>query len=261
MEAQPQNYQTWLSNRLTDMKKKNASLSLRSVASILKISPASLSQVISGKRPMSKRTALRLADYFSLSPDETKELLYSTMKTHEPQAFKKRKPRIRKDELKRLEEDEFKLVSDWYHYAILSLSAINTNSSDPKWIADRLGITEKEAQEGFDRLERMKLIERNSTGFIQISQPLTTTQDVPSSAIRKHHKQNLQLAEKSLDRDSVDERAFGGVTMAIDKKDLNEAKKMLRNFRRRFWKKMESNSPTSVYTLALQFFPVMKETR
>ena len=253
--------QEWLANRLTMMQQKNPAISMRSMASILKISPACLSLVMNGRRPMSKRLALRLSDYFCLSSEETKDLIYSSMKKAEPTEFKKRTSRIKKDEIKVLDEDQFRIVSDWYHYAILSLSGIKSNQADPKWIAGRLGITEFVAAEAFERLERLKLIERKGKGFRQLSKPLTTSHDTPNSALRHFHKQNLALAEKAIDEVPVKKRDFGGLTLAFDKKKLPKAKKMLLNFRRRFWKEMENESlnPNSVYTLGIQFFPVSKE--
>ena len=63
-----------------------------------------------------------------------------------------------------LQIDIFNLISDWHHYAILSLGDIKPNRANPKWISAQLGITLRDASNAFDRLLRLGLIKKKN-GF------------------------------------------------------------------------------------------------
>ena len=53
----------------------------------------------------------------------------------------------------------------------------------------------------------------------------------------------------------MDERDFSGITMAINVEKLDEAKEMIRAFRRKLCKFLETGKKTEVYTLRVQLFP------
>ena len=54
--------------------------------------------------------------------------------------------------------DTFAVISDWYHYAILSLLEVTDARLDPRWISKRLGINRLEARLAIERLKRLSLI-------------------------------------------------------------------------------------------------------
>ena len=82
--------------------------------------------------------------------------------------------------------------------------------------------------------------------------------DIPSAAIRKHHSQNLSLAEQSLHRDSVEHREFGSVTMAVNPEKLAQAKAILLKTRKKISDLLEMGELSEVYTLSFQLFPLTK---
>jgi len=244
------NYRQVLLSELATRKTANPRFSLRAFARVLDMSPALLSQLISGKKNLSKKQASKIASKLMLSPKEKLNLFFAINPDLINEKNQKNSARI-------LEEDQFALISEWYHYGILSLGDLPRNKANPKWIAKHLQIDEIDAIKAFDRLLRMELIEINSNGgFKQIKGPLDTLTDVPSPAIRKYHKQNLELAKEKIDTIDVHLREYCSMTMSIDKDDLHKAKKLIEEFRQKFCSELETQSKNSVYTISIQFFPI-----
>ena len=242
----------YLKAELARRKEINPLFSLRAFARILDISPAQLSQILSGKRHLTTGTATKLAQALKLSPMEKEKFLESA----NPDAVKKKRRRLCDHERKKLLEDEFRLICDWKHFAILSLSEIEGHKSDIKWIAKKLNISVQDAAGAIERLLRMKLIEIKKSKIKQIVAPLMTTNDIKSDSIRRSHHQNLLLAQEKLDSVDISKREFTTITMASDAQKIKEAKKMIREFKRELMEFLEEGEKTEVYTLAIQLFPL-----
>ncbi len=245
-------YRNWLLDELCTRKETNSSYSLRAFAKYLKVNPATLSQVFSGKRGFSKKNALKVAQKFSLTPIETKKLLSTIRRETVDQDDSD-------DQVLQLENDRFKAISDWYHYGILSLAKLKNNEANAKWISDQLNISVPEAKAAMERLKRLKYLAIENGKLVrQLPKPLSISSESPSPAIRKYHKQNLKLAERAIEDIPMHERELSATTMAIDPKKINEASKMMTKFKRQFSRTMESGKQERVYTLSMQFFPLSK---
>ncbi len=239
-----------LKQELSDRKRKNSMYSLRAFARDLGIGSTSLSDALANKRKISKRNIQKIANKLALTPAQVDLIINETKENYVKNG----------EEVERLqvEEDTFRLISDWYYLAILNLSKISDNQSDHKWVANRLGISELEAENAISRLLRIGLLKISDNKLIRTSLPISTTRNIPSSAIQKHHKNNLELAEKSLEQDNVHVREFSSVTMAINLEKLPEAKEILMKAKRKVSKLLESGDPKEVYVLSFQVFPLTR---
>jgi transcriptional regulator with XRE-family HTH domain len=230
---------------------KNQSYSLRGFARDLKLSPAALSEVLNRKRALSKKNLLKICERLGLSPSQRVALLSEKSSDSS---------NISDSAFLLLKEDTFQLMSSWYYMAILSLAETQDASADARAIATRLGIKEFEAKEALAALIRLKFIQIVSGCLKRTIQQVTTSSDVPSSAIRKYHSENLKRADESLQRDAVEIRDFSSINMAMDPDLLPEAKDMIKKFRRRLSRFLESGKKKEVYTIAIQLFPVSRPT-
>ncbi len=246
------NYQVLLKAQLSERQKKNPRFSLRAFSKMLAISPAQLSSLISGRKKLTPKLASRIIESLDLDHDSYSSLI-EEMVPHP------RKAKIQLPELQVLPEDEFKLISDWVHFAILSLAHTKRNLADINWIAKKLVITPKAAREAFQRLHKLGLVKNQGAGFIQTSRPLTTTADIPSKVIRDYHKQNLHLALEKIDRVSVEKREYSSITMAVDPKKIAKAKKMINDFKQKLCLELESGATSEVYTFSMQLFPLTQQ--
>lgn len=235
-----------LKNELKERQERNPSFSLRSFAKWLGVSPAHLSQLISGKRKVTPKVLKTVSSRLGLSPSERTAFLKRTLAIESDRAGQVKL---------KLSEDQFHLISDWYHLAILSLLKISGAKSDPRWIARRLGITATQAVEAVSRLERLSLIE-TAPSIKRTSMPLKVSSEVRSDAIRAYHKQNLRLALEKVDTVETQLREFQAVTMAIDPAKLPRARKLIEDFLTQMDELFDGGKPSEVYTVALQLFPV-----
>ena len=240
-----------LLQELAKRQTRNSAYSLRAFARDLSLGVTTLSDVLADKRNLSKTSLAQVMKCLSVSPLE-RDSLWSEHK-HISQRNQDVEERLL------IDEDTFRLIADWHYLAILNIAKIKNNrATQPVWIAKRLGIKEAEATEALERLFRLGLVVRKKQELIRTVKPLTTTSDIPSAAIRKHHSQNLRLAEHSLHHDSVLDREIGSVTMAVNTKNLPLAKKLLLNTRKKIASLLEQGQVSEVYTLAFQLFPLTK---
>lgn len=155
--------------------------------------------------------------------------------------------------------DQFYLIADRYHFHLLALIQTEDFKNDLKWMAKRLGISVVQVRTALDRLERLGLITKDKTDLrLSSTKGISTSHDVSSGALRKSHHQALDRATLSLDQDPVEIRDFSSITMAIDQKKIPEAKRMIKEFRRRLCKFMETGKSGEVYELNIQLVPVTK---
>lgn len=231
-------------DELAARKAKNPSYSLRALARDLGVNVTSLSLVLAERRLLSKQTLTKIAAKLELSPVERQALENDTVDCEEELLVK---------------DDIFKMMSDWYYFAILSLAKTKKPKSEPAWIARRLGISEEQAESAVRRLERLGYIECRGERLVRTVVPLRTTHDVPSDSLRKYHKQNLKLAERSIDEDPVNLRDISSTTMPIDLSKLPQAKAAIGKFRKKMAKLLTSGGDsTEVYTIAVQLYPVTR---
>ena len=127
----------FLQDEFIKRRQKNPAYSLRAFARSMEISPARLSQVMNQKRALTDGQLKKLAVAFSQNRiiDENLPLWRSRLN-------KKHKATLACRPQKKYEElrlDQLKLVSDWYHSAIICLLEIPAQEPVTEtWIANRL---------------------------------------------------------------------------------------------------------------------------
>ncbi|HUP57393.1 MAG TPA: DUF4423 domain-containing protein [Bdellovibrionota bacterium] len=233
----------------------NARYSLRAFAGALGLSHSALSLVLSNKRRLSAKAAARVSDRLGLAPPEREKLLLSTALGRVGGEAENLRV-LKQDELPL---DQFELLSDPHHYAILSLFEIADTRCEPRWIARRLGISEAEARHSIALLERLKLLGKVGGRWKQLGNPIVVDNRVSTPATRKHHKKLLARAAESLENDPMETRDLSATTFAMDPADIPYARARIRAFREELARELETRSrPKEVYHLSVQIFPTSK---
>ena len=240
--------------------KGNSSYSLRAFARSLKLSPGYLSQVLNDKRSLSEEKALAISQQLKWAPDK-RELFVNLVRVQSSKdpRFKQyvldqiHGNRPEAAEFKDLQLDQFALIADWYHFAILELSRIYSSRLDEKLIAAKLGISPFVAREALERLVRLDCLKRTPSGYFT---PLKNYQikDIPSDAIRSFHHQQLDLAKEALENQPLDAREFQGVTMAINPKKIKRAKELILRFSKEIMECLEEGTPSAIYHFSTQLY-------
>jgi len=141
-------YRLYLQSDLENRVVENPHFSLRNFAELLDVSPSHLSRVINGKKKLSLASATKLSNKLKHKKEETQHFLDLVQlegteddeyKNELLQKISKRASKYQK-EVYTLEN--FNLISDWYHFAILSMLKLKDFKPSPLWISKRLGITQ-----------------------------------------------------------------------------------------------------------------------
>lgn len=204
---------------------------------------------MNGKKNLTPKQATKIIEKLNLSEQDALDLIremHPKLAQFEAPVYD---PQV-------LSDDEFRLISGWEHFAILSLSKIKNNQATREWIATALAIEIGTAEAALQRLKRMGLIKVEGGRFRQTTRPLSTRSEIPSRAIRDYHQQNLMLASRKLETVPVEERYFGSITMAVNPRKLAKAKKLIEELKQKVCNELETSNASEVYTMAFQLFPL-----
>ena len=227
--------------------KKNPAYSMRAFAQSLDLDSSTLSSLLSGKRKLTAKTAEKILNKFDITNIERKELLFSSLKRKSNQ-----------ENLRFIEDSELEVISNWEYFAILSLIETVHFQSSIKYISSKLNIPSATVMVALDRLQSLNLIKKEKNQFVLCQTSIGTTQDIPSSALRKAHLQYIEKAIYSLENHATPDRDITGTTMAINKSKLPQAKKLIQEFRKSLSELLESGKKEEVYRLNIQLYPLKK---
>lgn len=231
------------------LQKNNSRFSLRAYARRIGVSAGALSAMLNGKRTITKKMALKFADKLSLDPQEKSEFISSLQNST---AQKKEMISYLK-----LTTDQFRLIADWEHFAILSLIRTKNFQSDPQWIATRLGISITKANQALARLIELRLVTKNSKSELSRTKTnFRTSDDIIDFGLRKANDVSLDLARQSLYRDDIRDRDFSSITFAINPNKLAEAKTLIRQCQDDLALLLESGPCSEVYRFSSQLYPL-----
>ncbi len=264
MEAQ-ELIQERLRQRYLELKVKNPKASVRSFARQLKMPAGTISLVLLGKRKVSYKLAIKLSNALSFDPIELSRVEKSFKKSpHSPSgktasadspvsAHEKFKP-----ENLRLSADQFQVVKDWHHFAILNLILTDDFQESNEWIAGRLNLKVDQVAASLERMERLGLTVRSKEGRLKRKHlQLRTTDEVQSLSLQYSHYQSLDLAKEALEKLEVSERDFTWLTLPVDFTRLSEMKMKVREFQDQFIKEFgQEKGANEVARMCVQIFPL-----
>lgn len=201
---------------------KNPSFSARAFARQLGVEASSLSQILNGKRALTDKMCRRLAKKLEMAPDEMVSLMGTDQDPKQDQFSK----------FTNLSVDHFKVIADWYHYAILELTALKHFKGDIKWIAKSLGISIHETKAAVERLQRLEYLEITKDGkwIDTLGDANNLGNEFTAPAMRKMQKQILTKAITAMDDIPYEDRVQSSMTMPVSKKKMKLAKKKILNF-------------------------------
>lgn len=255
----------FLATELKNRTSRNPRYSLRAFAHALKLSPGELSEILRGKRKITVKAALKIAQALGLNPQESQTLISLVRAAEANELANPALDSVDTLRSRQLTADLFHLVSDWYCFSILNLADTYGFSFEPRRIARRLGISENEARIALERLERVGLIERirkDGRELLQVTPDYVLSPNgIPSEAVRNFHRQILEKARIALDEQSVEEREISGISFAIDPAELPKLKKEIHAFLDRCVQKVSKQDPrkkTEVYHFETVLFRLSK---
>lgn len=239
----------FITERFNAKKEKNPNYSFRAFCRDLNMSPGRMTNFIKRREFPSDETIAKIAVNLKLSQEENLFLLAII----EEEKYLRRGIKFSK----RLTADEFKLVSGWKTWSILTLFQSSEKYNTVEAISKHLRLSVTEVKKSLQNLEEVGLIGKEQDEYFLLVKNVTTTNDIPNADIRRTHKEFIKLAEESIETVPVLERDITGITMCIDKNMLPELKKAIAEFRAKFNQMAVAENTTDLYQLNIQFFPIL----
>jgi transcriptional regulator with XRE-family HTH domain len=230
METRSCDFQTYLQEELVLRCQRNPAYSLRSFAKALNLSPSFLSKILNGHRKVTQKVFVQISSHLGLKDDRLRSFSLDSENTKVPDM-----------NFNNLQLDYFKVIADWYHYALLELTRVEGFKNSPRWIEQKSG----------------KLVPTNGGNT-------TLKNDFTDLAFKKMQDDLLKKAITSLWSDELSKRDQTSICMAINPSDIPEVKKRLTKMRRelcKFLERPQPAKPKQVYNLSLSFFALSKESK
>ncbi len=225
---------------------KNKRFSKRSFALKIGLSSGALTDFLSGKRGISKKKAQEVLEKIGYSEKEQLQILnYNPLLTEsKPRAFKK------------IEHDIFDELLSWEHLAILSLTKTKDFRSSSEWMAKKLSLEVTVIETALRNLENHKLIKRLDGKIIITNEDVETFDNIPSSAIKKSHLQDIEIHKKNLAEVPVELRDMTSITFSFDTQQMELLRSAIRLFQEQVAEIAETSTATEVYKLSVYLGPL-----
>jgi uncharacterized protein (TIGR02147 family) len=260
------NYRTYLADYYEFKKAESPVFSYRYFALKAGISsPNYLKLVMDGKRNLSKKSLVKFTaalGFKRLRAEFFENLVFFNQAETlaERNAYYGDILRTRaKAGLKKLDEAQFQLFSNWRHIAVRELAALKGFRADAGWVAKRLGkgVTEKEAEESLKVLSSLGLLRKTANGLMQNDVNITTSDEVRSLLVKNYHHQMIRLADTALDALPAARRDISSVTIPIRAKDFGKLKEHIQLMRKELFNlAAEAGSGEDVVQVNIQLFPL-----
>ena len=197
---------------------KNKNYSLRAYARDLSIQPATLSHIMRRKRTLTPQIKQKIYDALKLSVEQREYL--DGQGEEDLHRFNKRAM------------DVFISLSEWQFDAICELVRLKGFESSVDFVAKRLGLSHEEAQSSVDRLFEMDILKEspNKTWIDSNENSIVYGGDQTSFALQRLQRQLLEKAIEAMENTPKKDREQASMVMAINKKDLPEAKARIKSF-------------------------------
>jgi uncharacterized protein (TIGR02147 family) len=207
--ADARTFREFLQAELAKRCARNARYSLRAYANFLGVDHATLSQMLRGKRAISKVTVRRLGGRLGLSAAQIDN--YATAQESASLNTGSERP------IARLAQTALAILSQWYPAAILELMRLEDFRPDARWIARMLGITLQEVQLALHQLTSLGFLRMSGKDrWEDMSGGVTHgEEEFTLRAIERLAARSLQLQIDSARKDGVRPRFHGSSTLAV----------------------------------------------
>ncbi len=230
-------------------------------------SPSLLSMIATGKRLPSNEILEVLFDEWKIDQNQ-REIVRIRLEIEK--RIKKNKPTMnlveklskidKKSKFQTIDIDSFNSIKDWHNLVLQTMvgtPAFKEDYTQLSYILKRK-VTPAQIRKGVETLLKVGLLKRNAkTGELERNEgdhSNETTHDIPSEAIREHHRGMINRALETIDGESVQDRHLNSLTLKFNQENKAEAKAFILNFVKEFNDKFHDNNSSDIHQLNVQFF-------
>lgn len=232
----------------------NEQYSLRAFSRNLNVPASTLSEIMNGKRPLTKTLRNKIGQALNMSQEQIEAF---DAKEHGNSL--KSSQEVLEDNFRQIALDSFYIISEWYHYAILQLIKTKGFKNDPRWIGKRLNVDTDLIKTALERLKRVGILEEIDGRLKDVTNGNTShiKSDFTNQQLRDYQIKILEKSIHALKTVPITHRDNTSMTMAISKEAIPFAKEEIKKFRRKLTKKLEAFAqPDEVYQMAISLIPL-----
>jgi uncharacterized protein (TIGR02147 family) len=255
-----------LKSALERRRSRNPGYSQRAFARDLGVRPNRLCEILHGKQGLSGRWAVRIADKLGLDDRQKDhfrtlvEIKHARSKTARLAARKKLKQIHRDDRYHRLLLNDFETLAEWHSLALIELLKTNADPTDVAQLGARLGLSQASCLELLARLAKTGLVKEEAGKWTVASPDNMLPGKIPSEKVKRFHSSLLQKAEQAIWNQTLTEREFSTLIVAIDRAKIRQAKERMQKFLKKFDEDFGvASGATDVYCLGVQLFRLSEE--
>lgn len=155
----------------------------------------------------------------------------------------------------------FRLISNWIHMAIMSLSELDGFILSEKTIKQKLGHKASQAEilESLQILTSEGLLVENNNIYEAQYGSVATDNDYSDHGIREYHRSACDLAKEAVNELDLDQREFQSLCLGIPLEKMDLAKELIRKFRDDFYHAV-GGSGNNIYKMNIQLFQLSRST-
>ncbi len=159
-----------------------------------------------------------------------------------------------------VELDAFNSIKDWYNLVLQIMVGSSDFKEDYNYLSTilRKKASPSQLKKGVESLLKIGLLARNAlTGELEKSysnSSIETTHDIPSEAIREHHRGMISRALEVIDDDKPSDRHLNALTLRFNQDKMAEAKASILNYVKEFNEKYYDENSSEIWQLNVQFF-------
>lgn len=263
-----QDYRLILKDEFRKKVQRNKRFTLRAFAQLLELNSGSMSAILNGQRQLPRTHWDLCSSKLNLTQSRKEKFLKSL--GHE---FKLKNfdfaDASEKPNLTLVADSKLAILSEWEYAAVLCLMDLSQFDFTIDEIARHLGLSRARAELIFNHLLTSQLVQYKTMSaagvtngkWVKRFDNFNTTEDIQSKALMLSHKNEMDLAQKAIEKIPVHEREFSSVTFAGSSKDLRKMKIWLRQMKADFDKKFEKKNGDQVFLFSMQMFPLSQKVK
>lgn len=261
----------YLNYELKERQKLDARFSIREWARRMGYAnPSYLSEVLRKERKLNPELASKLALNLGLEGKayryfELTVLLQGSISERERKFYTQLLQNMRPAEHQNINQvslDAFSLISDWYHWAIVEMTALKDFRSDEKYIQRRLvgSLDVKTIKSAVGRLLQTGLLSRGEKGELKRANNLPNVLDpkLARMAAREYQRQMGDRARAALEDQESEEIDYQGTTISFSRSKMDKVKAIMRQAHKDLMELGDSQESEEVYQFNTQFFRLTK---
>jgi uncharacterized protein (TIGR02147 family) len=265
-----------ITRAISRMKRNNPAYSMRALAVTVGISPSYLSRIFKGVKPIPMGRFEKLV--YALRMDETSQRILRESIFR--QTFLKNNASVQSviddfsitdtqfkpSHLTSYDERalaEFSILEPWHRVAVMDLVTCDNFNPSPEWVARRLGISNREAEQSLNSLKDSGLLILNDGKWSKTSKKIRFPNVKSNPIVRRYHQKMIEKAVKVLltetDDTSFNNRLITAVSFAADPANIPKARQRLTEALFEVADILSDGNCTEVYQLNVQLFSLTKK--